>query len=71
MAGDERHGDGEEDGYTNIQTIKTFSTGEHEDLYVADSINDHAVSFRKLMRVFTYMWSILFLLNAALVVSVT
>ena len=59
------------DSYTNIQTLKTFSTGEHEDLYVADSINDHAVSFRKLMRVFTYMWSILFMLNAALVVSVT
>ncbi|SFC42923.1 ABC transporter ATP-binding protein [Devosia psychrophila] len=59
------------DSYTNIQTLKTFSTGEHEDLYVSDSINDHAVSFRKLMRVFTYMWSILFLLNAALVVSVT
>ncbi|MEO5806054.1 ABC transporter ATP-binding protein [Devosia sp.] len=59
------------DSYTNIQTLKTFSTGEHEDLYVADSINDHAISFRKLMRVFTYMWSILFMLNAALVVSVT
>ena len=59
------------DSYTNIQTLKTFSTGEHEDLYVSDSINDHAISFRKLMRVFTYMWSILFLLNAALVVSVT
>ncbi|WP_332689425.1 ABC transporter ATP-binding protein [Devosia sp.] len=59
------------DSYTNIQTLKTFSTGEHEDLYVADSIGDHAVSFRKLMRVFTYMWSTLFLLNAGLVVSVT
>jgi len=59
------------DSYTNIQTLKTFSTGGHEDRYVADSVNDHAVSFRKLMRVFTYMWSTLFLLNAALVVSVT
>ncbi|MBU1307284.1 MAG: ABC transporter ATP-binding protein/permease [Alphaproteobacteria bacterium] len=59
------------DSYTNIQTLKTFSTGEHEDLYVADSIGEHAVSFRKLMRVFTYMWSTLFLLNAGLVVSVT
>jgi ATP-binding cassette subfamily B multidrug efflux pump len=59
------------DSYTNIQTLKTFSTGEHEDLYVAESINEHAISFRKLMRVFTYMWSILFMLNAALVVSVT
>ncbi len=59
------------DSYTNIQTLKTFSTGDHEDRYVADSINDHAISFRKLMRVFTYMWSTLFLLNAGLVVSVT
>ena len=59
------------DSYTNTQTLKTFSTGGHEDRYVADSVNDHAVSFRKLMRVFTYMWSTLFLLNAALVVSVT
>jgi ATP-binding cassette subfamily B multidrug efflux pump len=59
------------DSYTNIQTLKTFSTGDHEDRYVADSIEDHAVSFRKLMRVFTYMWSTLFMLNAGLVVSVT
>ncbi|QQR35615.1 ABC transporter ATP-binding protein [Devosia oryziradicis] len=59
------------DSYTNIQTLKTFSTGDHEDRYVADSIQDHAVSFRKLMRVFTYMWSTLFMLNAGLVVSVT
>lgn len=59
------------DSYTNIQTIKTFATGGHEDQYVSDSVLDHAISFRKLMRVFTYMWSILFLLNAGLVVSVT
>jgi ATP-binding cassette, subfamily B, multidrug efflux pump len=59
------------DSYTNIQTLKTFASGEHEDKYVADSIVDHVVEFRKLMRVFTYMWSVLFLLNAALVVSVT
>ncbi len=59
------------DSYTNIQTIKTFSTGQHEDQYVADSVLEHAGRFRKLMRVFTIMWSILFLLNAGLVVSVT
>ena len=59
------------DSYTNIQTIKTFASGEHEDKYVSDSVLDHAVSFRKLMRVFTYMWSTLFMLNAGLVVSVT
>jgi ATP-binding cassette subfamily B multidrug efflux pump len=59
------------DSYTNIQTIKTFATGEHEDRYVSDSVLDHAKSFRKLMGVFTCMWSTLFLLNAGLVVSVT
>src|SRR5215217_8002788 len=59
------------DSYTNIQTLKAFATGGHEDQYVADSVLDHAMSFRKLMRVFTYMWSVLFLLNAGLVVSVT
>ncbi len=59
------------DSYTNIQTLKTFATGEHEDRYVADSVMDHAIEFRKLMRVFTYMWSVLFMLNAGLVVSVT
>ncbi|WEJ57554.1 ABC transporter ATP-binding protein [Devosia sp. FJ2-5-3] len=59
------------DSYTNIHTIKTFATGGHEDQYVSDSVRDHAISFRKLMRVFTYMWSVLFLLNAGLVVSVT
>jgi ATP-binding cassette subfamily B multidrug efflux pump len=59
------------DSYTNIQTLKTFSTDGHEDAYVAESVMNHAVEFRKLMRVFTYMWSILFVLNAALVVSIT
>ncbi|QQR37923.1 ABC transporter ATP-binding protein [Devosia rhizoryzae] len=59
------------DSYTNIQTLKTFASGEHEDQYVAESVMLHVVEFRKLMRVFTYMWSVLFLLNAGLVVSVT
>jgi ATP-binding cassette subfamily B multidrug efflux pump len=59
------------DSYTNIQTLKTFATDGHEDKYVSDSVMDHAISFRRLMRVFTYMWSTLFLLNAGLVVSVT
>jgi ATP-binding cassette subfamily B multidrug efflux pump len=58
------------DSYTNIHTLKTFSTDGHEDAYVADSVNDHAVEFRNLMRVFTYMWSTLFMLNAGLVISI-
>jgi ATP-binding cassette subfamily B multidrug efflux pump len=59
------------DSYTNIQTLKAFSTGGHEDKYVADSVLDHVVEYRKLMKVFTLMWSTLFVLNAALVVSTT
>jgi len=59
------------DAYTNIQTLKTFSTDQHEDEYVAESVLEHTVGFRKLMRTFTYMWSTLFVLNALLVVSVT
>jgi ATP-binding cassette subfamily B multidrug efflux pump len=59
------------DSYTNIQTLKTFSTDGHEDAYVAESVAEHTVEFRKLMRVFTYMWSTLFVLNAGLVVSIT
>jgi ATP-binding cassette subfamily B multidrug efflux pump len=58
------------DSYTNIHTLKTFSTDGHEDAYVADSVIDHVVEFRKLMRIFTYMWSTLFLLNAGLVISI-
>ncbi len=59
------------DAYTNIQTLKTFATGAHEDAYVSDSVMGHAIAFRKLMRIFTWMWSTLFMLNAGLVVSVT
>jgi ATP-binding cassette subfamily B multidrug efflux pump len=58
------------DSYTNIQTLKTFSTGDHEDLYVSDSVVGHTAAFRRLMRVFTYMWSTLFILNAGLVISI-
>ena len=59
------------DSYTNIQTLKTFATGGHEDAYVAESVNAHTASFRRLMQVFTGMWSLLFVINAGLVVSVT
>jgi len=58
------------DSYSNIHTLKTFSTDGHEDAYVAESVTEHAVEFRKLMRIFTYMWSTLFLLNAGLVISI-
>jgi ATP-binding cassette, subfamily B, multidrug efflux pump len=59
------------DSYTNIQTLKTFSSAAHEDKYVSDAVIDHTIQYRRLMRVFTYMWSTLFILNAGLVVSIT
>jgi ATP-binding cassette subfamily B multidrug efflux pump len=59
------------DSYTNIQTLKTFSSSDHEDRYVADSVLEHTREYRRLMKVFTLMWSALFVLNAGLVVSIT
>ncbi|TPI10755.1 ABC transporter ATP-binding protein [Mesorhizobium sp. B4-1-3] len=59
------------DSYTNILTLKTFSTGEHEDNYVSQAVVEHADTFYQLMRVFTLMWSALFILNAALLVAVS
>jgi ATP-binding cassette, subfamily B, multidrug efflux pump len=59
------------DSYTNIQTLKTFADDGEEDAYVAQSVTAHVGDFRRLMAIFTWSWSLLFLLNAALVVSVT
>jgi ATP-binding cassette subfamily B multidrug efflux pump len=58
------------DSYTNIQTLKTFSSAAHEDRYVSDSIVEQTVQYRKLMREFTYMWSALYVLNTGLVVAI-
>ncbi|MBI4922501.1 MAG: ABC transporter ATP-binding protein [Devosia nanyangense] len=59
------------DSYTNIQTLKTFSSDDHEDRYVSEAVLEHTDEYRRLMAVFTYMWSVLFILNAGLVVSIT
>ena len=59
------------DSYTNIQTLKTFADDGCEDAYVAASVTGHVNAFRRLMAIFTWSWSLLFLLNALLVVSVT
>ncbi len=58
------------DSYTNIQTLKTFSSAAHEDKYVSDSVVEQTVQYRKLMREFTYMWSALYVLNTGLVVAI-
>jgi ATP-binding cassette subfamily B multidrug efflux pump len=59
------------DSYTNIQTLKTFADDGEEDAYVAQSVEVHVGAFRRLMALFTWSWSLLFLLNALLVGSVT
>jgi len=59
------------DSYTNILTLKTFSTGEHEDRYVSESVVEHAKAFYRLMRVFTLMWSALYILNSAMLIGVS
>ena len=59
------------DSYTNIQTLKTFAVDDEEDAYVAASVTGHVGVFRRLMAIFTWSWSLLFLLNALLVASVT
>ena len=58
------------DSYTNIQTLKTFSSAEHEDRYVSESVIEQTVQYRLLMREFTYMWSALYVLNTGLVVAI-
>jgi len=57
------------DCYTNVQTLKTFATGDREDAYVAASVEAHAHQYRMLMRVFSRMWMSLFFLNAVLMVA--
>ncbi len=59
------------DSYTNIQTLKTFAVDGDEDAYVAESVIVHVSAFRRLMLIFTTSWSLLFLINAGLVISVT
>ncbi len=59
------------DSYTNILTLKTFSTGEHEDQYVSQAVVGHAKAFYRLMRVFTGMWSALFAMNASLLIAIS
>jgi ABC-type multidrug transport system fused ATPase/permease subunit len=58
------------DSYTNIQTLKTFSSAKHEDKYVSDSAVEHTLQYRGLMREFTYMWSALYLPDAQTIATI-
>jgi len=57
------------DCYTNIQTLKTFATGNMEDRYVAESVEENIKNFRLLMRIFSRMWTTLFIINTLLMIS--
>lgn len=57
------------DCYANIQTLKTFATGNLEDKYVADSVEENIKQFRLLMRVFSRMWMSLFVINTILLIT--
>jgi len=57
------------DCYANIQTLKTFATGNLEDKYVADSVEENIKQFRLLMRVFSRMWMSLFVINTLLLLT--
>ena len=59
------------DSYANIQTLKTFADDGAEDAYVAESVSAHVRVFRRMMAVFSASWSLLFLLNAVLLTSIT
>ena len=59
------------DSYSNIQTLKTFADDGAEDAYVAEAVTVHVGIFRRLMAIFSASWSLLFLLNAVLLTSVT
>ncbi|AVX05106.1 putative ABC transporter ATP-binding protein [Maritalea myrionectae] len=57
------------DCYTNIQTLKTFASSKFEDEYVAGSVKSHTKVLHRLMREFTQMWSLLYVINALLMVG--
>lgn len=57
------------DCYSNIQTLKTFATGNLEDKYVSESVDENIKQFRLLMRVFSRMWMSLFIINTALLIT--
>ena len=58
------------DSYTNIQTVKLFAHTEREDGYALDAINDTYTTFRKEMRLFTWMETLLLLNNTFLTGSI-
>ena len=58
------------DSYTNIQTVKLFAHTDREDAYARESIHDTYTTFRKEMRLFTWMEALLLLNNTFLTAGI-
>ena len=58
------------DSYTNIETVKLFAHTDREDQYALTAISDTYNTFRKEMRLFTWMEVLLLLNNTALTAGI-
>ena len=57
------------DAYTNIQTVKMFSSNNAEEMYARESMDDMLVSVYKQMRLVTQLNAVLISINALLICS--
>ncbi|MEH6565439.1 MAG: ABC transporter ATP-binding protein [Halopseudomonas sp.] len=59
------------DSYTNIQTVKLFSHAKRESTYAREGMDEFMVTVHQQMRLVTQLYSLLYLLNALLLLGVT
>ncbi|SDS08436.1 ATP-binding cassette, subfamily B, multidrug efflux pump [Halopseudomonas sabulinigri] len=59
------------DSYTNIQTVKLFSHAKRESSYAREGMDEFMVTVHQQMRLVTQLYSLLYLLNALLLLGVT
>ncbi|MEH6490992.1 ABC transporter ATP-binding protein [Halopseudomonas sp.] len=59
------------DSYTNIQTVKLFSHAKRESTYAREGMDEFMVTVHRQMRLVTQLYSLLYLLNALLLLGVT
>jgi len=57
------------DSYTNILTVKLFARARDEDAYVRDSVDEHTVTHRNILRLMTIFSLVLSAMNSALIVG--
>ena len=58
------------DSYTNIQTVKLFSHAKRESDYAREGMNEFMVTVYKQMRLVTTLYTLLYILNALLLLGV-